>query len=210
MDISDIAASAALLRHKEDVRAALFHYTKDDGINKDILDRIVNHVIDSTAGDVMSILIIPPPEDIGMVMAVLRTHTTVTRMVTWWHPTDPAGMKLKNTPVLQQDSTFAVTGYWNTHQDKDKFEAGPIGHFVRDSSVFVAPRKPRELYTLGEASCSSELPLRLPMQWWDATTSLEDWVFDIGCGSGAGAISAALAGRNSISIDISEEMVCIF
>ena len=59
MDVSNITASAPLLRHKEDVRAALFHYSKDDGINKDILDRIVNHVIDSIDGNVMSILVIP-------------------------------------------------------------------------------------------------------------------------------------------------------
>jgi len=75
------------------------------------------------------------------------------------------------------------------------------------SKVVLAPAVNRRYKDDAGNECESEQNGALAFEFFAAYSSEGDWVGDFMCGSGSATIAAAAQGRNTISFDISLEMV---
>jgi hypothetical protein len=112
----------------------------------------------------------------------------------WWKAGSEHREEFKQVQGVVDDVMIGFVGYME--RDKSLLRSHDVN---KRSRMVVAPAGGSEGFRSGQVA----------KEFFLQHSSPEDWVGDIFCGSGEGAIAAAACGRSSISVDMMQEKASV-
>jgi hypothetical protein len=118
----------------------------------------------------------------------MEKHFTFVEKHYWWRTgAERKEEDFKQVQGVVDDVMIGFVGYME--RDKDAFRTHNV---AKRSRIVVAPAGGADGFRSGQVA----------KEFFEQHSSAEDWVGDIFCGAGEGAIAAASCGRSSVSVDM--------